>query len=248
MIKLDRPANIPQILQDNAQEWTDNLLSLVQEYGSYTKIPQAKKAAALTHYRHQEIKDILFETTYRKCAFCEGFPEDNGNIEIEHFHPKSLYPDEAFSWENFLPCCRKCNSAKDAHDTKVKSIINPYINNPENHLEVSFMRLTGKDRIGLETIKVCGLKGTRLYRPYSELLVQFHQYEDDLSTALEEYKLKKTPTTQKNQLVKIKESIERLEGLMDKKSKYSFFCSSFILSSQYYLIAKGLIKDFLEAS
>lgn len=246
MIKLDRPTNVPQILQDKAQEWTSNLLSLVQEYGNYKKIPKELKDAALKHYRHQDIKDILFESTYRKCAFCEGFPEDNGNIEVEHFHPKSRYPDEAFSWENFLPCCRKCNSAKDAHDTKAEIIINPYINNPEDHLAVSVMRLTGKDEIGSKTIEVCGLKGTRLYRPYSELLVQFFQYEDDLSVALEEYSLKSTVTTKRNQLLKIIESIERLQGLMDKKSKYSFFCSNFILSSKSYQAAKELISSSSE--
>lgn len=243
MIKLDRPTNVPKVLQDNAQAWTSTLLALIQEHGTYKKIPQTIKEAALKHYRHQEIKDILFESTYRKCAFCEGFPEDNGNIEVEHFHPKSLYPEEAFSWENFLPCCRKCNGAKDAHDTKTQPIINPYMNNPEDHLAISSsMRVVGKDEIGLRTIEVCGLKGTRLYRPYSELLVQFLQYDDDLKDALKEYSLKKTATTKKNQLVKIKESIERLERLMNKKSKYSFFCSSFILSSESYQTAKKLIS------
>lgn len=246
MIKLDRPANVPQILQDNAEEWTNNLLGLVKEYGTYEKIPQKLKNAAIKHYRHQDIKDILFESAYRKCAFCEGFPEDNGNIEVEHFHPKSSYPDETFLWENLLPCCRKCNSAKDAHDTKTKVIINPYINNPEEHLAVSFMRIIGKDEIGARTIDVCGLQGTRLYRPYSELLVQFCQYEDDLSGALKVYSLKETATTKKNQLKKIVESIERLEGLMNRKSKYSFFCKSFILSSESYHAAKKLISDSLK--
>lgn len=247
MIKLDRPENVPQILQDNAQEWTRNLLSLVQEYGTYKKIPQKNKDAALKHYRHQDIKDILFESTNRKCAFCEGFPEDNGNIEVEHFHPKSLYPEEAFSWENFLPCCRKCNGSKDAHDTKVEVIINPYINNPEDHLAISSgMRVIGKDELGSKTIEVCSLKGTRLYRPYSELLIQFLQYEDDLLAALKEYNLKTTSTTKKNQLIKIMESIERLEGLMNRKSKYSFFCSSIILSSESYKAAKELIATSLE--
>lgn len=243
MIKLDRPTNIPQVLQDNAQEWTRNLLALVQEYGTYKAIPSKIKEAALQHYRHKDIKSILFESTYRKCAFCEGFPEDNGNIEVEHFHPKSLYPAEAFSWENFLPCCRKCNGAKDAHDTKNEPIINPFINNPEDHLAISSsLRVIGKDEIGSKTIEVCGLKGTRIYRPYSELLVQFLQYDDDLTAVLQEYSLKNTPTTKRNQLVKIKESIERLEGLMNKKSKYSFFCSSFILSSESYKAAKSLIS------
>lgn len=243
MIKLDKPVNAPKILQEKAEEWTNNLLDLVQEYGTYKDIPKDKRDTALKYYRHQDIKDILFESTNRKCAFCEGFPEDNGNIEVEHFHPKSLYPQETFSWGNFLPCCRKCNSAKDAHDTKVEPILNPYINNPEDHLSVNGIRLIGKDKLGIKTIEVCDLKGTRLYRPYSELLVQFNQYEDDLSEALKEYELKETQTKKRNQLLRILESIERLEGLMNKKSKYSFFCLSIILSSESYQSAKKLIED-----
>jgi len=30
------------------------------------------------------------------------------------------------------------------------------------------MRLTGKDEMGEKIIEVCGVKGTRLYRPYLE--------------------------------------------------------------------------------
>ncbi|MCL5767894.1 hypothetical protein M5121_06020 [Acinetobacter sp. ANC5681] len=108
------------------------------------------------------------------------------------------------------------------------------------------MRLTGKDEMGAKIIEVCGLKGTRLYRPYFELLVQFFQYEDDLSVALEEYSFKSTVITKRNQLLRIIESIERLQWLMDKKSKYSFFCSSFILSSKSYQAAKELISSSSE--
>lgn len=246
MIKLDRPINTPQVLQENSKDWTKKLLDLVDLYGDYYKIPKEEKDKALKYYRHKDIKDILFESSYRKCAFCEGFPEDNSSIEVEHFHPKSLYPHETFCWENFLPCCRKCNSSKAAHDTKLESIINPYIDNPEEHLEFESIRIKGKDSIGLKTIEVCNLNSTRMYRPYSELYVQFHQYEDDLSIALQEHKNKDTPAKKRNHLKRIKESIERLEVLMDKKSKYSFFCSSYISSSKYYIQAKELISSTVE--
>lgn len=248
MIKLDRPVNIPQVLQENSKDWTKKLLDLIDLYGSFSKIPKVEKDKALKHYRHKDIRNILFESSYRKCAFCEGFPEDNSSIEIEHFHPKSLYPHETFYWENFLPCCGKCNSSKGAHDTKSESIINPYIDNPEEHLEFESrgLRIKGKDSIGLKTIEVFNLNSTRMYRPYSELFVQFHQYEDDLSTALQDYKNKNTPIKKRNQLKRIKESIERLEVLMDKKSKYSFFCSSYISSSKPYIQAKKLISSIVE--
>ena len=69
MIKLSRIEKVPQILVDNQKKWTDNLLALVTEHGSYKDIPKPTKDAALVHYRHQDIKDILFSTTSNKCAF-----------------------------------------------------------------------------------------------------------------------------------------------------------------------------------
>ncbi|MDO7443548.1 hypothetical protein Q5X61_07290 [Acinetobacter baumannii] len=244
MIKLDRGENIPKVLTDNAEEWTNNLLSLISKYGSYKAIPKEIKETALKYYRHEDIKDALFKLSHKKCAFCEGFPEDNGNIEVEHFHPKSLYPEEAFKWENFLPCCRKCNNAKDDHDTKLDPIINPFTDNPSDYLEVSMIRLKGKNIIGEKTIDVCNLKGTRLYRPYAELLLQFNQYEDDLLEAITDYHNKDTERRKKNQLLKIQESIDRLEHLIDTKSKYSFFCSNLILKSRAYQDAKELLKNY----
>lgn len=240
MIKLNRPP-IPSILSNKGSEWTNALLALVKQYGSYSNIPAEKKESILKNYRHQQIKDALYPSSNKKCAFCESFPDDCGNIEIEHFHPKSIYPTEAFDWNNFLPCCRKCNGAKSDHDTKAYPIINPYIDNPENHLDIDIISLKAKDEIGQNTIDVCQLKGTRLYRPYSELLVNFKQFEDDLEDALNELETKDTPIKKRNHLKKIREAINRLENLMDPKSKYSFFCRKTITSSKVYQQAKSLL-------
>lgn len=42
-----------------------------------------------------------------RCMYCEDSYAD----EIEHLRPKSLYPDETFSWENWLYACGECNGA-----------------------------------------------------------------------------------------------------------------------------------------
>lgn len=241
MIKLERP-NIPQILIDKGEDWTNALLALVNEYGEYSKIPAVAKETILKNYRHAQIKETLYPSSNKKCAFCESFPEDSGNIEVEHFHPKSLYPLEAFDWHNFLPCCRKCNSAKSDHDTKASPIINPYIDDPENHLDIDVISLKAKDKIGQMTIDVCQLKGTRLYRPFSDLLVSFKQFEDDLKEALDELTEKNTPIKKRNHLIKIREAIDRLENLMKPQSQYSFFCKKTITASEVYRRAKLVLE------
>lgn len=40
------------------------------------------------------------------CNYCE----QNEAIDIEHIAPKSLFPQSAFVWENYLLVCKNCNS------------------------------------------------------------------------------------------------------------------------------------------
>ena len=46
-----------------------------------------------------------------KCAYCEGVAAQ----DIEHFYPKTQYPDRMFQWENFLRGCKNCNNFKRHH-------------------------------------------------------------------------------------------------------------------------------------
>jgi uncharacterized protein (TIGR02646 family) len=43
-----------------------------------------------------------------KCAYCEGVAAQ----DIEHFYPKTRYPDRMFDWGNFLRGCKNCNNFK----------------------------------------------------------------------------------------------------------------------------------------
>src|SRR5579872_181944 len=44
----------------------------------------------------------------RRCMYCE----DSAASEIEHFRPKTFYPDLAFAWLNYLYSCGPCNNIK----------------------------------------------------------------------------------------------------------------------------------------
>lgn len=41
-----------------------------------------------------------------RCMYCE----DSQGTDIEHFWPKTPYPERAFDWHNYLLACSKCNS------------------------------------------------------------------------------------------------------------------------------------------
>ena len=42
------------------------------------------------------------------CAYCEEIAKG----EVEHFRPKSKFPDLVYSWSNWLFACHECNQAK----------------------------------------------------------------------------------------------------------------------------------------
>jgi uncharacterized protein (TIGR02646 family) len=46
--------------------------------------------------------------TWGKCAYCEQIAAE----DIEHFYPKSDYPNRMFRWDNMLRACKNCNQAK----------------------------------------------------------------------------------------------------------------------------------------
>lgn len=46
----------------------------------------------------------------KRCHYCEDSVAD----EVEHFRPKSLYPELTFVWTNYLLVCGRCNSSKGA--------------------------------------------------------------------------------------------------------------------------------------
>ena len=43
-----------------------------------------------------------------RCMYCE----DSAADEVEHFHPKDLYPEFVFAWMNYLFACGPCNGRK----------------------------------------------------------------------------------------------------------------------------------------
>ena len=47
-----------------------------------------------------------------KCAYCEGGINAVRSGQVEHFRPKSLFPAQAYRWENYFLACGGCNGPK----------------------------------------------------------------------------------------------------------------------------------------
>lgn len=63
----------------------------------------------------------------RRCVYCE----DSLGDEVEHIHPKDLYPDQCYKWENYVYACGSCNGPKNnkfavfRHDNGLLQTVNP---------------------------------------------------------------------------------------------------------------------------
>lgn len=76
-----------------------------------------KYVSADNLYKPKKIKTALDKIYHKKCAYCEKSLKD-ANRHVEHYRPKVLYFWLAFSWDNLLISCEKCNIAKSNHFEK----------------------------------------------------------------------------------------------------------------------------------
>lgn len=141
MIKLQR-APVPEFLTK------DKVSELTTEF----------KISGKSVWNHAHIKEPLLASSHGKCAYCECSLETESNyMEVEHFEDKSSNPDKVVDWDNLLPACKKCNGAKGTHDVTIDPIINPFKDDPKEHLALRLYRLRGITRIGESTIQVTNL-------------------------------------------------------------------------------------------
>ncbi|ANV74328.1 TIGR02646 family protein (plasmid) [Bacillus thuringiensis] len=250
MIFLEKPANPPKILKDNYAEWTKNLLQSVGKYGSYKEIPKQLKENLIAYYRHEDIKNSLFAISNEKCAFCESKPAESGNIEVEHFIPKSKYPHLTFNWDNFLPVCRKCNVSKGTLDTQKEPIVNPTKVNPEDFFEFNDIRMCIREdsqdkEIAQRTVRELGLNSPRLLKARAELLINLSSYVESLQKWLDEIEKSETQKKRHNRIRNLRDSIEMIEILVEPTEKYTAFSKNFIKNSTEYRRAKTLIEEEL---
>ena len=120
MISVPRSSE-PGVLQRSSAKWLAKLQREASHYQILKNDPHAQgtdiKAAkrrfenAQNKYRHSEVKGALGQMFHGKCAYCESKITVVTYGAIEHFFPKSQYPDLTFEWTNLLLSCDRCNDA-----------------------------------------------------------------------------------------------------------------------------------------
>jgi hypothetical protein len=126
MIRLTRGAR-PPVLDLNADQWRDEYLRL---RAGDTSVP----AAAAIRYRHPEIKEAVLRDSRGKCAYCESRPRAVSPGDVEHVEPKARAPERVVDWTNLTFACSWCNSYKGEYWSDDTPLLDPYHDEPRQHL------------------------------------------------------------------------------------------------------------------
>jgi uncharacterized protein (TIGR02646 family) len=207
------------------------------------KLTQRYKDTSERVWGADYISEALLAMSNQKCCFSECMMLEEGKyVEVEHFHPKSIYPDEVVEWNNLLPISKPCNVAKDNHDTKVKPIINPLIDDPKNELYFKAYRLYGKTALGKKTIEVVDLndrmKWVNVRFDIGERTIK--DLEDVLEKALDFDNGLKTSTIHRNKMVR---KMRELMSSGTPKAAYSATVATVLLNEDEYTQIKAIFTQ-----
>lgn len=247
MIFINKTSVIPPILLESQRKLND----FKKKYGSFNKIPEVERDKIVRNYNHKDIKEVLFNCSHEKCSYCENIPSSS-YMEVDHFEPKSLYPELVLDWDNLLPACRKCNNYKLNHDTRALPIIDPTKINPEPYFDYGFFSIKPSNTspdwdLSKRTIDVCNLNRYELSKERMELLSHLDNYQRNLESALRNYVNSDTELKKRRRIEKIRESIEVIEDLAKSNKRLSGLCKNFLNKSLQYKETKQKIDKFQEA-
>lgn len=186
----------------------------------------------------------LLDISHQKCAFSEcKLVEEGKYMEVEHFHPKSLYPDEVVKWENLLPINSACNKAKLNHDTKQEPIVNPRYENPQEHLYFQGYRFKPKTEKGELTIRVLNLNDRSLWvNKRYEIGIKAVEELEEIREKLLDYGTNTQRSVSKQN--KIVSALRNLFLQGTPKAEYSAVVASYLLNDDDFKKVKTLMQEF----
>lgn len=122
--------------------------------------------ALQTNYKHSDNKKALQDASHGKCMYCESQVSHVYFGDIEHIRPKAdgKFPHLEFEWTNLGYCCSRCNNAKNDEFDEACPLIDPYSEDPKEHLlpfGATLWQKAGSER-GALTIKTVDLNRAEL--------------------------------------------------------------------------------------
>lgn len=167
MIKIVKGVK-PDLLEDQADIWRDELLALIAVENEDPTTYQKGK------YNRPEVKAAVIAETYGKCAYCESKILHIDFGDIEHILPKKERPELWFEWENLTLACSVCNNKKRAYYDEELPLLDPYDDEPEQRLLFfgPLVRAAPGDDSAFKTERVLDLNRPKLIERRTERLDQ----------------------------------------------------------------------------
>lgn len=201
----------PEILKENREKWTQELLAAIGvEDKDLLKKVQKK-------YNHKDIKAQLKFETRSKCAYCESRVTVVAHGDIEHVTPKSTEPDRTFEWKNLTFACQICNQKKsDEID-----IFDPYVDSMDDIAFLTPPFLSGLTDHSKRTVIKLSLNRPELIEDRLAHIKNYNLALESLMSASEE--------TRNLLLNQMEEELELggEEYILMKKALLSFYKSQF---------------------
>lgn len=161
MIRLSRPS-LSDAATNRLVARRDELLQLLADNA---EIP----SRLLRYYRTAtEIKPALRSASSGKCIYCESFVGHVYFGDVEHILPSHHFPELRLTYENLGYSCAVCNNNKLDHFDPASPLIDPFKEDPLEHIDARGPSLRPLTTKGDATITVLDLN-----RP--DLLVRRHE-------------------------------------------------------------------------
>ncbi len=130
---------------DIAAKLSDLQLQVNNQPGFKQKVAKAKqlwetKGGVAGKQAFEQVRQHLLEMCVYVgvCNYCEH----NEAGDIEHIHPKSFFPEQAFEWNNYLLACKQCNTGYKLDRCIV-------LNDQDEQIEVSRGQQPGSNRLAM---------------------------------------------------------------------------------------------------
>ena len=193
-----------------------------------------------------EEKLTIRDMSNAKCCYCEcKVGAGEREMHVDHFKPKSIYPDLVVKWENLLPSCPHCNKEKSSHDTGAEPIVNPSEDDPREFFYLKDYRYYCFDNadssIARRTLGVLSLNDST-ENVYKRYLIgnELHSKIDEIAElAIENEKILKTKTTMRN---RIRNGCKNILKQGFPEAVYSAFMATLIFNDENFKTCMEILK------
>ncbi len=146
MRKIKREQLSQQSLDFLRSQRTDRVMAHEQHQQRVAEVQRLWKTSYRDNKAFAEVIEKLHAMAAgrRRCMYCE----DSQGTDIDHFRPKSRYPEEAFSWPNYLLACSHCNSNEKREQFPVDDRGHPLLIDPADEGDEPMDHLAFSPRTG----------------------------------------------------------------------------------------------------